>query len=429
MAGYAAVPLHGPGGQIAIIPIELQGRLHSPLVIENKSNILDLAWDPFNINRLLVACEDSSIRMWQFTIDSLESQENISKLIPTFMSGHIDRPNILCYHPNAKNVLASSGHDSKLILWDLNTREIKLKLDQVDTPLVALAWSSDGNKLATVDRNGVTKIYAPIEEAIAAPIWVGPAPSSGKAARILWLSASRLLISGFDNTGSKVLYIVDISKNSTAPQDSVITAISITSVSTPSVLMTHYDPDTRIIYITARGESSILVYEYVPDKEPYIFELPPLVFPTQNQEIMLYPKIVCDVMKCEVAKGIRLSQNSLEQFYFKVPRVRSEFFQDDIFPSTLCTWDTNLEAKDWFGGKKLTPLLVDLAPPEVIFLSKAPAIRTSNPSSKSIHEEYQSVADNEKQMVEGMIQRMQHMNDEPLKQSLVEGVDDDEWDD
>lgn len=63
------------------------------------------------------------------------------------------------------------------------------------------------------------------------------------------------------------------------------------------------------------------------------------------------PKTLCDVTKVEVAVGLRLTNNAIEMFTFQVPRTRLNYFQDDIYPNTLCVEESSLTAKQWLQGE------------------------------------------------------------------------------
>ena len=53
-------------------------------------------------------------------------------------SGHQEKPNLLCFHPQASSLLASAGFDCQLFLWDLEERTISLRMDPLPQPVSAL---------------------------------------------------------------------------------------------------------------------------------------------------------------------------------------------------------------------------------------------------------------------------------------------------
>ena len=81
------------------------------------------------------------------------------------------------------------------------------------------------------------------------------------------------------------------------------------------------------------------------------------------QAFGVLPKVLCDVKHVEVLKGVRLTKSSVEQFTIRVPRTKLEYFQDDIYPSTLVYWESALTAKEWLDGKNKSQRTVSLKPP------------------------------------------------------------------
>ena len=390
------------------------------MTLENTSPIIDMVWDRFDCTRLVVASEDSRIRVWNVTAESLES----GIFTHSILDKHRDRPSTLAFHPFASSLFVSSGVDCQLLIWDLNSLEVKLSLSAPSSPVVCLAWNPDGSQLATFDRNSDIYLYSPPKGV--EPVWKGRGPSSGKAGRLIWMSKIRILLSGFEKIGTKVFYLFDTSKTGI---ESIISVVSITNVSSPSLLIPYFDADTNLVLFTSRGESSVFAYEYIPSEHPFFFSLSTLALSSQNQELCFYPKVACQVRDCEVVRGMRLTQSSLEGFGFRVPRIRTEFFQDDLFPQTEVTWIPVLTADEYLSGKNPEIAQISLQPEGMIPLSKAPVKSSGHKSAKSTFEEFKSSSDHEKELVDGMINRMKVMESKPLKQDLMEGVDDDEWGD
>jgi len=69
-----------------------------------------------------------------------------------------------------------------------------------------------------------------------------------------------------------------------------------------------------------------------------------------HQAIAFMSKNAVDVRKVEVARGARLLLSDLENMTFKVPRVKMDYFQNDLFPPALLTWEPTVNSSDWFAG-------------------------------------------------------------------------------
>lgn len=70
----------------------------------------------------------------------------------------------------------------------------------------------------------------------------------------------------------------------------------------------------------------------------------------------------CDVSAVEFAKALRLTNNVVEHLSFTVPRIKSELFQDDLFPPTRVVWSSTMTANEWFSGKDKISKFISLQP-------------------------------------------------------------------
>ena len=89
------------------------------------------------------------------------------------------------------------------------------------------------------------------------------------------------------------------------------------------------------------------------------------------QGLAFLPKNVCSVRDVEFAKAYRLTDTSIEPISFTVPRVKTNFFQDDLFPDTRLTWNPTLTAEEWLGGSTRQPEYVSLKPDNMKALTGA----------------------------------------------------------
>lgn len=94
----------------------------------------------------------------------------------------------------------------------------------------------------------------------------------------------------------------------------------------------------------------------------------------------------------EFAKGYRLTNNAIEPLSFTVPRIKSELFQDDLFPPTRITWQPTVSASDWFAQKDKKVARISLQPEGMETLSSTISSSNGNqnkvakdPSANGIH--------------------------------------------
>ena len=124
----------------------------------------------------------------------------------------------------------------------------------------------------------------------------------------------------------------------------------------------------------------MLAYEYVPTESPYLFEVTPFACGSPHQVSMrayvcivhnglfffqaigVLPKVLCNVERVEVLRGVRLTKSSVEQFTIRVPRTRLEYFQDDVYPATLAVWESALSTQEWLSGNNSVQHRVNMQP-------------------------------------------------------------------
>lgn len=72
------------------------------------------------------------------------------------------------------------------------------------------------------------------------------------------------------------------------------------------------------------------------------------------------PKKVVDVMKCEVARGVRITSSTIEYVSFKVPR-KSGTFQADLFPPCK-SGIPSMNFEQYWGGQDSEPERLEMKP-------------------------------------------------------------------
>ncbi|KAL8198986.1 UNVERIFIED_CONTAM: Coronin-6 [Gekko kuhli] len=123
------------------------------------------------------------------------------------------------------------------------------------------------------------------------------------------------------------------------------------------VLLPFYDPDSSIVYLCGKGDSSIRYFE-ITDEAPYVHYLSTYSSKEPQRGMGFMPKRGLDVSKCEIARFYKLHERKCEPIVMTVPR-KSDLFQDDLYPDTPGP-EPALEADEWLSGKDAEPLLISL---------------------------------------------------------------------
>jgi len=413
---FVAVPLIGAGGQVAVFQLSKPGRLpESEIpVLQNGCGVLDFAMDPFNHQRIAVGCDDWSVKIWEIPADGLT--ETLSQPIQV-LKGHKQRVTIVKFHPTAKDILVSASLDMSIVVWDLSDYSEIGALEGHTDQILALSWHPDGKYLATFSKDKTIRVYDPVEDL--EPMKEGTGPTATRGARLCWCGPNNnwLAISVTFGSGRDIYLYDDNFKE--------VCCAELEDTS-PSVLSLCYDESTNVLFATGKGDRNIYAFE-VNDTEPYLHRVSMTNFKSLHQGIAILQKDMLDVRKVEFAKAARLTKSSIELVSFTLPRVKVEYFQDDIFPDTRISWQPTLASAEWLNGDMSEVKKMSLKPNDMIKLSEAPkeAPKAAKYSSKDILSE-KSDEEKKSELIGAMMGKLDV--DHKLEQDHFEGVDEDEWD-
>ncbi|XP_068765736.1 coronin-6 isoform X5 [Struthio camelus] len=298
----------GGGGAFIVLPLAKTGRVdkNHPLVTGHTAPVLDIDWCPHNDNVIASASEDTTVMVWQ--IPDYVPVRNLTEPVVT-LEGHSKRVGIIAWHPTARNVLLSAGSDNLVMLWNVGTGEMLLALPDVHADLIYnVAWNRNGSLLVTTCKDKKVRVIDPRKRQVVAENFEEPI----------------------------ALQEMDTSNG---------------------VLLPFYDPDSSIVYLCGKGDSSIRYFE-ITDEAPYVHYLSTYSSKEPQRGMGFMPKRGLDVSKCEIARFFKLHERKCEPIVMTVPR-KSDLFQDDLYPDTPGP-EPALEADEWLAGKDAEPILISL---------------------------------------------------------------------
>ncbi|KAH8396307.1 hypothetical protein KR222_007695 [Zaprionus bogoriensis] len=414
-----AVPLSGPGGKIAIFELSRAGRLPDGVIpsLVNGSNIMDFQWDPFDAHRLAVACDDGIVKLWLIDEGGLSEPTNTPQ---GELTAHLDKIYFIRFHPLAADVLLTASYDMTIKLWDLRTMSEKCSLSGHTDQIFDFAWSPCGKLGATVCKDGKIRVYNPRKSET--PIREGNGPVGTRGARITWaLEGQYIVCTGFDKVSERQISVYN-AQSLTAPLNTASLDVS------PSILIPYYDEDSSTLFVTGKGDSTIYCYE-ITDEEPYICPLSHHRCSSLHQGLSFLTKNHCDVASVEFSKAYRLTNTTIEPLSFTVPRIKSELFQDDLFPPTRITWSATLSADDWFAYNDKAAAKVSLKPEGMDTLSSIQQVSVAVKKPEHSHygnkTEYDRESNKQQEIQKSVSARMEYTS--KLEQDDMEGVDENEW--
>ncbi|XP_075374224.1 coronin-6 isoform X2 [Mycteria americana] len=338
----------GGGGAFIVLPLAKTGRVDKnyPLVTGHTAPVLDIDWCPHNDNVIASASEDTTVMVWQ--VPDYVPVRNITEPVVT-LEGHSKRVGIISWHPTARNVLLSAGCDNLVILWNVGTGEMLLVLEDMHTDLIYnVGWNRNGSLLVTTCKDKKVRVIDPRKQQVLAE---KAKPHDGaRPIRAIFMADGKIFTTGFSKMSERQLGLWDL-KNFEEP-------IALQEMDTSNgVLLPFYDPDSSIVYLCGKGDSSIRYFE-ITDEAPYVHYLNTYSSKEPQRGMGFMPKRGLDVSKCEIARFFKLHERKCEPIVMTVPR-KSDLFQDDLYPDTPGP-EPALEADEWLSGKDAEPILISL---------------------------------------------------------------------
>ncbi|PIO68695.1 WD domain, G-beta repeat protein [Teladorsagia circumcincta] len=418
---FVAVPLKGPAGVVGIYDVEKPGKLPDGVMdgIFNKAQVTDLHWNPFDDEQLAVGTDVGLINFWRLTRDDGPRNEMHPEKVM-----NIGGEKVLCFqwHPMASDLLAVALSDNSIEIWESKTLMRRRRIVSHSAPVMALGWSSDGHRLVSIGKDLMLNVHQPQlgDECLLAQKKVIDRAHSG---RVLYACDDRLIIVvGMTRSSSRQVQLFD------ATSLNEIYTQQIDSGTQP--LIPHYDYDSSVLFLSAKGNRTINMYEVSCDA-PYLLPLTPYTAPLIGQAIAFHNKKRCDVMAVEFQRAWRLTERTLEQVIFRVPRVKKDVFQSDLFPDALVTWRPVMTAEEWLAGSSKAPQFESLMPEGVSALAKpVPFVAPSRPLQKPLlsgleHAHEPKIEPDRKEVQNSWSSKI--VEDRTLEQDEMEGVSEEEW--
>ncbi|KAG1654186.1 Coronin-1C [Nymphon striatum] len=292
------------GGSFLVLPIRQTGRVdpQHPLVCGHRAAVLDIAWNPFNDNVIASCSEDTTIKIWQFSEIGIvrAMTEPIVEL-----HGHQKRVGCILWHPTANNVILSV--DKKIRVNDVRSGEV--------------LHEGAGHE--------------------------GPKPQ-----RVIFLKNGLIFTTGFSRRSERqyALRNVEYLNDPITLEDLDVSN---------GVLIPYVDLDLSLVYLAAKGDSTIRYFE-ISDQAPYVHYLSTFLSNEPQRGITMMPKRGVDTTMNEVDRIYKLhAKGYIEVISMVVPR-KSEMFQNDLYPDAPGD-EPALTAEEWMEGQDSDPLLISLS--------------------------------------------------------------------
>lgn len=359
---YYIVSLFGGGGPLHVGRLDRPGRFESGTSCQvegHTGSVLDFDFNPFDDSMFASASEDTTIKLWSIPDDweptdekgLAKKGENLTESLVDLV-GHRKKVTLLRYHPTAANVLASTSADYTVKIWDVEkAEEISTFADFGDHLIQDIVWDTNGESYATSCKDKAVRFADPRAGTVSNTIV--KAHDGMKSVKLAYLGESgKFLTTG--TSRQREIKIWDL-KNLSQP-------LHTENLDTASgALLPLFDNDTKILYLCGKGDGIIRPYEF-EDKGPYLHKLNDgFRSTTPAKGCCLVPKRGLNVMGCETARILKVTNNEgIHPLSFTVPR-KSDAFQDDIFPDCPSLTPAHT-ADEWREGSNKAPVTASLNP-------------------------------------------------------------------
>ncbi|XP_069615740.1 coronin-1C isoform X1 [Ranitomeya imitator] len=336
------------GGAFLVLPLQKSGRIDKsyPTVCGHTGPVLDIDWCPHNDNVIASGSEDCTVMVWQIPDSGLTIPLTDPVVV---LEGHSKRVGIVTWHPTARNVLLSAGCDNVIIIWNVGTGEALSSLEDMHYDMIySASWNRNGSLICTTSKDKKLRVIDPRKMELVAE--KDKAHEGARPMRAIFLADGSIFTTGFSRMSERQLALWN--------PKSMDEPIALHEMDTSNgVLLPFYDPDTSIIYLCGKGDSSIRYFE-ITDESPYVHYLSTFSSKEPQRGMGYMPKRGLDVNKCEIARFYKLHERKCEPIIMTVPR-KSDLFQDDLYPDTAGP-EAPIEAEEWFDGKNADPVLISL---------------------------------------------------------------------
>lgn len=349
-AAFMAFNWEHAGSSLAVLPLDDCGRKSKtmPLLHGHTDTVTDLGFSPFHDGLLATASQDTLVKLWYIPERGLEQALTQPECTFTHKQRRVET---VGFHPTADCLLHSTAAGS-VQLWDLNVQKEVLASNEHPDVIQSLSWRSDGGQLVTSCKDKMVRVVDP---RAARPIQMqAQSHQSIKDSRVVWMAGDgqRILTTGFDAQRLRQIIIRDV-RNFAVPEKTLELDCS------TGILMPLYDPDTNMLFLAGKGDTTI-AYMEVTDKEPHLIE-GLRHNGEQTKGACLVPKRALRVMEGEVNRIMQLTSNSVIPIMWQVPRKTYRDFHADLYPETR-GFRTELGAAQWLAGVNAPVATMSLDP-------------------------------------------------------------------
>jgi coronin-1B/1C/6 len=382
---FATAWASGGGGTLAVLPLGKSGRLAPsiPLITGHSGPVIDFDFNPFDEYQVLTGSDDTTAKIWQIPEEGVT--ENISAPLASF-EGHQKKVHVALYHKVAANIVTTASYDQTIKIWDVTKCKAVTTVDSVNDMAFSVSYNWQGNQFVSSFKDKGVRI---IDARTCQVVQNWEAHKGTKPSRAVWAGRKdKILTIGFGKQSERQLSLWD-PRNVEAPLHTIDVDVG------AGTLLPLYDEDTNVLFLAGKGDTSIKYFEICDDSPP-LFSLASFSSAKPQKGVCVLPKMAGDILKCEIARVLRLYDDVVEVVCMRVPRKSTEF-QEDIFPDTAAPTPA-LSSDQWIAGQNADPILMSCRPGDQVGQPVKKVVKTVFQLQQELDEKDARIAELEKKL-------------------------------
>eukprot|EP01029_Cantina_marsupialis_P029115 TRINITY_DN779818_c0_g1_i1.p1 TRINITY_DN779818_c0_g1~~TRINITY_DN779818_c0_g1_i1.p1 ORF type:complete len:437 (-),score=161.77 TRINITY_DN779818_c0_g1_i1:457-1767(-) len=344
-----AIAVRGGGGPLLVHNFDKPGKVAPgfPVIQGHSSKVTDFDFNPFNDNMIVTGSDDRSVKIWIVPEEGLK--ENMTEPVGV-LEGHAKPVTFVQFHPTASNILATAGKDCIVNIWNIEDTEApQITLGPFPSMVQDLKWNHDGSILAISTKDKKLTFWDVRKKEVIKEL---QAHEGSKCVKMCWLGERDMFATtGFSRDAKRQIRIWRYSDLERLVHKELDQS--------SCVLFPFFDEGCKMLYLAGKGDSSVKNFEVV-DASPFIYEIGECRTAKPQNGICMMPNYALDVMKCEIARFVKLTREGVEHVSMRIPR-RDEGFQADLYPDCIAPIPS-LTAAQWLEGGDEKPKMVSMDP-------------------------------------------------------------------
>jgi len=247
--------------------------------------------------------------------------------------------------------VASTGADNTVRVWDITNQKCVSTYPALKNVSTALDWNYNGSLLGTMSKDKTLTIFDPRKEGGAL---ITNSHEGARPQKFVWCGNTNYLVSmGFSKISERQYAAWDL-------RDLSNPLIMKRLDDYGGIPFCFFEDDSKLIFVAGKGESQISQYQFNENSPNHIDFLDNFTGKEPQKGFSFMPKRVVDCIKCEIARGVRMTAKTVEYVSFKLPR-KSGTFQEDLYPPTK-SGEAAMTFEEYWNGADKEPVKFQMRP-------------------------------------------------------------------